>query len=390
MRRSVTLLVVALASCVTPRENWGDDDEAAHAQKPTSDKAAAPLSFVVSPGGEQAEAPRPPPSKRPDPLAVADEPPEAPLPAEKPAAEPPQPNRHEIPVIVWSTEVKKPHDSRGQAAEAPAMPPQEKAKPAPPAAVVATKNKKKRPKKEKERVAESPAVVASNQASPGYDPFQKLDSDLAKVNPPPPATPSPAPSTQGTCSVEDGEESSSVIVDSDTGSAPPPPRKRRPLRDPRSAGLSITVGAGALIASGGVPGYHPYLGYGGQLTWNPAALGDFAGEVGFWRSSHTTGSGFSQVTTADNDASARILFIPRFGPGFYAGVGLGVLVGISTTGYEVAGSFSATSPVQVGGEAAALIGYRISYFEARIDLRTLLTGGLRIEFLPTASVGVTF
>jgi hypothetical protein len=295
--------------------------------------------------------------------------------AAKKAKQAAEKKKHDIPVIVWNTDKS---GSETTAAEPAAPRPEPATPPAPP------------PEKslaEKRASLPPSAIPVERIPQASTAPETHVETAPEKpAAPPPPTRPETEPSEE--------PEISTAVETTATSPTAPKPQRPRPLRAPGSAGLSITAGAGALLASGGVPGYYPTLAYGGQLTWNPAVMGDFAFDVSFWHSSRTTGAGFAAITDAENDATGGLMYIPRFGPGLYAGFGLGVLVTITSVQYNLTGvselQGSATSAPRVGGDGTVSFGYRVSYFEARLELHTLLRGGLRLQFLPTANVGVTF
>jgi hypothetical protein len=369
--RSIILLSVALlAACAHGREHWGDDEDqstrpapkpAAKADKDAkSDTSGPPVSFVVTSNDEGEGTGDALDKVKHDPT-VAKPPAEKAAPADSgPVVSNRKPK--EIPVIV---EKATPEKTKLKTEDDWAT---------------STESKPSRssdaPKAKKGDSSEAVAIEQHRE-----DPFKRLDNDLERAEDRASSSAAKSAPKPSVASVEEEEREPEP---------PPPPKKKR---DPRRIGLSIVVGAGALLNEGLVPEYAAHLAYGGQVTWNPAFAGDFALDVGFWRSGNKTSTGFSSVESADNYTSLRVMYLPTIVAGFYLGVGVGGIATFRQVHYKLGTDLPSEADAaafRFGGDGTVAFGYRWKFLEARIDLRTMIHQGYRLEFLPTGAIGATF
>jgi hypothetical protein len=341
-------------------------------------ETGAPLSGADQYGtvAEPAPAESPSPEKKQEeaPPQADSKPSEPPTPEEtKPQDATPAPSSPSLFVDVPVPEkepVRKSRDSKKVKKSRKKPPPKEEDQPANPTVVTIAPD----PGASSEPVAKE-YPVRERAREPVQTAPDSSPSEVAETEPQPASTPDP------------GKDNS---VPEDNGQST---SERSPLRDPHWIGISITGGVGAFIASGTQPGYlHlPTLAYGGQITISPRFLGAFGLELGFWRTGQTTGTSFDSIASTTNEIAARLVFLPRVGAGFFCGLGLGFVYTWSTAVYNVQSATTGNADAfQPGADGSFIVGWRISYFEMRLDLRTVLSGGLRLDFLPAFSLGVTF
>jgi hypothetical protein len=261
---------------------------------------------------------------------------------EKPAVRPPDP------VVSRPAPAAAPPDPGPSAA--PALTPK---RPDPPAQAVPA-------------MAETPARAA---APTSPDPFEKLERDLE-------------------------------AVDGPRAKAPEPPR---PAREPAvtapepapagsgALGLILGLGGGVLLAADSSGVLAPRFAYGAQVAWSPAALPELALDLSAFRSGSREGPAAATVDASTNHFGLRALYQKSLAGPLSAHVGLGALLTLNTAAYTVAekGPVETTATfARPGADLTMGLGLRLRPLDVRFDARVLLRGGLRLEVLPTVSVGV--
>lgn len=222
-----------------------------------------------------------------------------------------------------------------------------------------------------------------------YDPFSKLEGDLSgeegksdKEALPayeverPKAKQAPSPKYEAPKRVERGDDASR------TGD----------WRDLSYWGFSALAGVGVNIAKAPVSGYTADLALGLNLRLQPEFTGPVALDLSFWRAARSDGTPVVAVDSAWSHISLRAFYVRDIAKGFFMGAGGGLLLTSSSASYVVndgAESIATGGALRPGGEIGAIMGMRYKLFEARLDLRALVRGGLRLDFLPVVSFGVT-
>ena len=378
---ALSVIVFFGLSCATTHDkNWtGDDDETGapakkQATSASSSSAAPPQSFVAAPSGddsdftEEAPAPATPGAAEShsafDSESSSHKAPTEPIPESNPP-----PSTGGVPIIVDNS--GSPPPDQAFIGEQPSK-----------------KHKKKHKKKQAPEVVENNGVVIRD--------VPPSETVMTPEQPAPEVTrndnsddlSSPAPARHESHTTPAPEE----LSDNTPPPAPRPPPPPDPTlqRDKKWIGISITAGAGVFLSSNFRGIYTPKLAYGGQITIDPKFAGNFALDVGFWRASQYGGTTFDSITGSTSEISARILYLQRIGAGFFIGGGLGFDLTWSAAQFAIDGAGTSASQFQPGGEATFALGWRISYFETRLDVRAILSGGLRMDYLPDLSVGVTF
>ena len=164
-------------------------------------------------------------------------------------------------------------------------------------------------------------------------------------------------------------------------------------RDADWIGISITGGAGVLLASDSVSGFKPMLAYGGQLTIHPSTPGFLGFDLSVWRASRSDGTSFLHTETSYLHMSARLMFTRVLSRHLFGGIGGGLLLTRSavryTGGDDPAQAVDGTL-MRPGADATLAFGARFGVLELRLDAHALVRGGLRLDLLPTGSLGLTF
>lgn len=230
----------------------------------------------------------------------------------------------------------------------------------------------------------APAVVPAKTEAPkvlGYDPFEKLDQELESIGEAPRSRPQPEPRRE---EFRVDPLAARTLRDEDS---------RAPVRDPAFMGLAATAGVGLAISTEARGGFVPSLAYGGQVSYSPPWAGAFGLELGFWRTGKSDGTPFVNVDSSQNHVTLRATYLHPLPKGAFAGGGAGLLVTMSTARYQVVDGAPAeafASTVRPGVDATAIFGYRLRPFEARVDLRAFVRGGMRLDMMPSLSIGAAF
>lgn len=225
---------------------------------------------------------------------------------------------------------------------------------------------------------------------PADDPFDKLNRELRQLDPKTEAGPLDEPVKQR----RPPEQKVEIPAEPEMAVKPidvPPPSENP--RDPSMLGLSVTAGLGAALADDPSSGYAADFAYGAGVMLNPSFAGPFALDLSFFRAARTGGTPFISVDSAWNHVAARLLYVKEQKGGVFLGFGAGVLVTANSATYHVndghATDATGAQP-RLGGDGSVVAGIRFRPLELRLDLRALLRGGFRLDFLPTFSVGVSF
>lgn len=170
-------------------------------------------------------------------------------------------------------------------------------------------------------------------------------------------------------------------------------KRMAPGRDPGTIGVHAVAGAGVLIARDPQGGHGALFAYGLNVGWNPDFAQQVAFDLGFWRAGANAGTEMVSAGTSYHHFTARALWQPPLPNNVFLGVGGGVLLTQSIVGYKVGGASADTVLAlahRPGLEATLVAGTRFRPLEVRVEMRTLLRGGMRLDFLPTLSIGATF
>lgn len=224
-----------------------------------------------------------------------------------------------------------------------------------------------------------------------YDPFAKLESELAGDEPRA-LDPASLPEYQlDTPKVErlqtpKYEEPEMAVRPIEVAKD-----ERPPPRDPSLLGVFAHAGAGVYLRRDGVGDYSAALAWGLGARLQPRFLGPFSLDLSFWRAAQSEGTSFVTVDSALNHVAARAFYTLEYEGSFYVGFGAGVVLTGSASDYltnDGNAETASASQWRPGADATALIGFRYGLFDARVDLRAVLRGGLRLDYLPALSVGI--
>ncbi len=236
----------------------------------------------------------------------------------------------------------------------------------------------------------SPAAAspAAGSAAKLEDPFQKLDRDmraLEKTQPLPPDQSAPEPPAE----IHPRVFHTSPFAETPVA-VPPTPVPHRPAL---LLGLSVLAGVGPAIMDDSTTGYATRLAYGLTASFNPAIAGPFAIDLSAFRATATGGTPFVSVDSAWNNFAIRLLYLKWQPYQVFVGFGAGLLLTENSATYRVDDGepTQATGAVlRPGVDATSVVGMQLGLVQLRVDLRVLLRGGFRLDFLPTFSAGVGF
>lgn len=235
--------------------------------------------------------------------------------------------------------------------------------------------------------APSPARVAPDADTDGDDPFARLQRDLREAG---------VEETLPTRSQPAEPPPESLWTRSQESALPQRPgddQRMAPGREAGVIGVHAVAGAGVLVARDPQGGHGAHFAYGVNVGWNPEFARDVVFDVGFWRAATRDGTDFASVATSYHHFSLRALWQPPLPNNVFLGAGGGVVLTQSLVGYSVGGAEADTVRSMAhrpGLEATLAAGTRFKPLEVRVEMRTLLRGGMRLDFLPTMSVGATF
>lgn len=242
-------------------------------------------------------------------------------------------------------------------------------------------------------------VKAAAKPALAYDPFAKLEGDLAEAEgrtrpaPTPPPEPTlPDPPDEPTYK-RPPELARETFADPEMASKPlADPKEKVEKRDDALLGVSVVAGLGLLVANAPASGYAVHFGGGANARWHPAFLGGLSLDGSFWRASQADGTPVVTVDTAWTHIALRLLYVKETGDGPFIGGGAGLLLTHVSSAYVVNDLVSETKTgglARPGLDVTAMFGWRYRPVEVRLDLRGLLRGGLRLDYLPTLSFGVS-
>lgn len=311
---------------------------------------------------------------------------------------------------IWSDtvgDVVRPDDSEratfhsGDESRALSPAPQPAAVPAParmrrPAAAVSPEPERDKSKRatSSDRSVENPVKELEKKPEKilSYDPFAKLEGDLAEAE----GRERPDPQSLPEYEVEKPtvEKLRAPRYDEPEMAVAPiaPPKEKSRTRDPSYWGLSALAGVGVNVANEPVDGYTADFAWGLNLRLQPLFTGPIALDLSFWRAARADGTPVVNVESAWSHVGIRAFFVRDFEKGMFMGFGGGLLLTNSSVSYTVndAGEDTASgSLLRPGGDLSAIMGFRYKLFEMRLDLRTMLRGGMRLDFLPVLSFGIS-
>lgn len=254
----------------------------------------------------------------------------------------------------------------------------------PPAGAASDKTKRAvgRPSREPEKIL-------------SYDPFAKLENELAEAEGrpvPAPAVDKPLPEYE--FDPPRREEIKRPMYEEPEMAVRPieAPRAVDTSRDPSLVGLSALVGLGPSFATSPVSGFDTDFAWGFNLRLHPAFAGPISLDLSFWRAARSEGTPVMTVDSARNHISARVFYTKDYPKGLFMGFGGGLVMTGSSAEYLVndgSPESASASQYRPGGDVTAVLGLRFKPMEVRLDLRTIVRGGLRLEFLPVVSFGVS-
>jgi hypothetical protein len=158
-------------------------------------------------------------------------------------------------------------------------------------------------------------------------------------------------------------------------------------------GVSVLAGLGANLSSSTGGKYVSALAYGVTVAWHPKFAGPFAADLSFWSSGNTSNTPAFKVDQDFSHFAARVFVRKNFSKYFYSGFGGGLLLTRTSSTFTINESSQGSlvsAAWRPGLDGSIIAGVRVSYFETRLDLRTLGRGMSRLDFLPTLSVGANF
>jgi len=228
---------------------------------------------------------------------------------------------------------------------------------------------------------EKPAAAASAE----MDPFEKFEREKAALE----GRDYDAEQAAKKRAAEPSRDA--ALRELSSGSAPSQgPSPSTPGVPGKGAGLSIGVGGGALVLRDATGLWAPVPAFGVNVTWVPPFADAFGIDVGFWRGGRAGGGGDVFVDASFNHLALRLFLVKEVAGGVRAGIGPGALVTINSVSYAAGATNELATITRVGGDLTTFVGGRLGIVDLRLDLRGLLRGGLRLDFLPTLQAGVGF
>lgn len=249
---------------------------------------------------------------------------------------------------------------------------------------------------EKKRAGPARRAVGEAQKEPekilSYDPFAKLEGDLAEAE----GRARPEKKSLPEYEIERPKAESLRAPKYEEPEMPvgqiSQPKEKGRTRDLSYWGLSALAGVGVNIANAPVSGFTSDFAWGVNLRLQPAFTGPISLDLSYWRATRADGTPVVSVDSAWSHVGIRGFYVRDFDKGLFMGFGGGLLLTDSSVSYIVndAGEDIASgSELRPGGEVGAIMGFRYKLFEMRLDLRAMLRGGLRVDFLPVISLGVS-
>lgn len=259
----------------------------------------------------------------------------------------------------------------------------------PPSTVTAIPPPPEKPKRAVGTPAGEPEKILS------YDPFAKLEAEMAEVEGrtvPAPAVDRPLPEYQ--LERPQRQEVRPPVYEEPEMAVRPieAPRPVDTSRDASLVGLSALVGLGASFATSPVSGFDTDFAWGFNLRLHPAFSGPISLDLSYWRTARSEGTPVMTVDAAWNHVGVRVFYTKDYPKGLFMGFGGGLVVTGSSVEYLVndgALESASASQFRPGGDVTALLGVRFKPMEVRLDLRAVVRGGLRLDFLPVVSFGVS-
>lgn len=164
-------------------------------------------------------------------------------------------------------------------------------------------------------------------------------------------------------------------------------------REAGKKGIHILAGVGLLAARDPQGGYGANLAYGLSAGWTPSFARSLGLDLALWRAAANDGTEFVSTSTSYHHLSLRAMWQPALPYNLVVAAGGGFLLSQSIVGYHIGGESTETAFAfshRAGVEAMLAGGVRFKLVEFRLEMRALLRGGMRLDYLPTANLGVAF